>query len=98
MRPLLQADLESAVAVVLGQPMPLRRWTADQLLAQADIADRYRKRFGRAHPDFGSGSLMAAAGHWPALPQRPMCDAAYCAGMVIVLAAVQAWRHRLDPF
>jgi hypothetical protein len=95
MRPLMPADLDCAVAVVLGQPPQDRRWAADQLLAQADVADRYRKRFGRAHSAFGSGSVMSAARRWPLGPVHPICDPAYCDGLSIVLDAVRAWRHRL---
>lgn len=31
-------------------------------LCQADVADRYRKRLRRAHPQFGLGTLTSAFG------------------------------------
>ena len=61
MRPLLPGDLDCAVAVVMAQPPEARADVAARLLAQADLADRYRKRLGRAHPHYGTGSLMSAA-------------------------------------
>lgn len=94
MRPLMSADLDSAVAVVLALPPQDRAVVAQRLLVEADLADRYRKRLGRAHPVYGTGSLLSAASGRPALPQRPYCDAAYCAGLAIVLVAIQGWRER----
>ena len=94
MRPILPGDLDCAVAVVLAQPPARRAAVAAHLLAQADIADRYRKRFGRAHPAFGTGSLMSAALGWPDRPPQRVYDAAYCAGLIVVLTALRDWRGR----
>jgi hypothetical protein len=93
-RPLLPGDLDCAVAVVMGQPPEARAGVAALLLAQADLADRYRKRLGRAHPAFGTGSLMSAALNWPEGPRRRVYDASYCAALIVVLTAVQDWRGR----
>jgi hypothetical protein len=84
MRPLLPGDLECAVAVVMVQPPEARAGVAAELLAQADLADRFRKRLGRAHPDYGTGSLMSA-----------VHDASYCAALIVVLTALQDWRGRM---
>ena len=94
MRPLLPGDLDCAVAVVMAQPPEDRPRVAAQLLAQADVADRYRKRLGRAHPVFGTGSLMSAALGWPDAPRGGVYDASYCVALIVVLTAVQDWRGR----
>ena len=94
MRPLSPGDLDCAVAVVMAQPPHVRAEVAARLLAQADLADRYRKRLGRAHPLYGTGSLMSAALGWPEGPRVRVYDASYCAALIVVLMAVQDWRRR----
>ena len=94
MRPVLPGDLDCAVAVVMAQPPETRADVAAKLLAQADLADRYRKRLGRAHPIYGTGSLMSAALGWPVGPRRRVYDASYCAALIVVLTALQQWRAR----
>ena len=94
MRPLMPGDLDSAVAVIMCQPPEDRMRVAARLLSEADIADRYRKRVGRAHPQFGSGSLMSAAMGWSAGANSRVYDASYCAALIVVLTAVQDWRGR----
>ena len=41
---------------------------ADLLIWQAGVADRYRRRLGKPHSDWGNGSLMAVA-HGKAKPE-----------------------------
>jgi hypothetical protein len=94
MRPLLPGDLDCAVAVVMAQPPEARAGVAAELLAQADLADRFRKRLGRAHPVYGTGSLMSAALGWPDAPRGRVHDTSYCAALIVVLTAVQDWRGR----
>ena len=95
MRQLLPGDLDCAVAVVMRQPPEARAGVAARLLEEADVADRYRKRLGRAHPAYGSGSLMSAALGWPDGPRGRVYDASYCAALIVVLTAVQDWRRRV---
>jgi hypothetical protein len=48
------------LARVLSRAEPADRPAlAASLLADADNADRHRRRLGKAHPDLGDGSLMA---------------------------------------
>lgn len=95
MRPLMPGDLDCAVAVVMRQSPEDRADVAERLLFEADVADRYRKRLGRAHPVYGSGSLMSAALGWPCGAGGRVYDASYCAALIVVLTAVQAWRGRV---
>lgn len=94
MRPILPGDLDCAVAVVMAQPPATRAAVAARMLEQADLADRYRKKLGRAHPVYGTGSLMSAALCWPEGPRGRVYDASYCAALIVVLRALQAWRAR----
>ena len=94
MRPLGPGDLDCAVAVVMRQPPVERKAVAARLLFEADVADRYRKRLGRAHPVYGSGSVLSAALRWPDGPRGRVYDASYCAALIVVLTAVQDWRAR----
>ncbi|WP_458790291.1 DUF7742 family protein [Yoonia sp. MH D7] len=55
------------------------------LLEQAHTADKYRKRMGKAHPEFGNGTLSDACGRYGRLPMPDRCDPQYlrCLGDVI---------------
>lgn len=93
MRPLLHGDLTSAARHLLRLPAAERPAVCAQLIAQADAADRYRKRFGRAHPRWGNGTLMAAARtvSLPAEPPLHHAEYAYC--LILVLCTVL--HHRI---
>lgn len=90
MRPLLPCDLDSAVGVLLAAPRSGWPKLAQQLLFEANIADRFRRGTGRAHPVFGAGSLAAVAGTHPSAPLPAWCDATYCDALAVVLAEVLA--------
>ena len=51
----------AAAALVAAAAPDERSGLIRQLLDQADAAHRYAKRFGRPHPIWGNGSLMASA-------------------------------------
>ncbi|WP_426033492.1 hypothetical protein [Cypionkella sp. TWP1-2-1b2] len=59
MRRCLPGDLFEAASLLAACSDPAALIT--RLLDQADAAHRYAKRFGRAHPTWGNGSLMARA-------------------------------------
>lgn len=85
MRPVMHGDLTAAARHLLTLPDSLRASRCARLIAQADAADRYRKRFGRAHPAWGNGTLMAAARMQP-LPREPQLhDPDYAACLILVL-------------
>ncbi|MBL4811324.1 MAG: hypothetical protein JKX69_02950 [Rhodobacteraceae bacterium] len=94
MRPLLPGDLDAAVRLALPLRADQRAGALRLLLQQADTADRYRKRLGRAHPAYGDGSLMAAAQGGARLPLPAYCNRAYCTTLASVLAAIELWRRR----
>lgn len=90
MRPVLHGDLVAAARVLLATPAGARSERLRQVLAAADLADRYRKRLGRAHPRFGTGSLMAAAGAWPRACEPFLADPDYLDCLIAVLVALRA--------
>ena len=61
MRRCLPGDLLAAAALVAAAMPDQRLGLIRQILDQADAAHRYTKRFGRPHPIWGNGSLMARA-------------------------------------
>ncbi len=92
MRAILHGDVTAAARVLLLRPPEARPRFIRRLLSEADGADRYRKRTGRAHPHWGNGCLMAAALKYEAAPEPFLSDRDYAECMVIVLEAIIAWR------
>ncbi|PIL18598.1 hypothetical protein P775_18680 [Puniceibacterium antarcticum] len=85
---MLHSDLILAARALLLDSPGARDTAADKLIAEADAADRYRRRFGRAHPHWGNGTLMARAGKWSLLPEPPLRDPDFSACLVSVLGAL----------
>ncbi len=94
MRAVGLSDLDMAARAVLPRPPLDQPQFARDLIAQADVCDRWRKRTGRAHPSGGTGSLYAQAALHPLGPSGA-AEGAYCAAMSHVLAALTAWRGRM---
>jgi hypothetical protein len=61
------------------------------LIAEAEAAAAFRRRWGRAHPLHGNGTLMAAALARPSAPRAPDDPEALAA---LALVAVALRRHR----
>ena len=70
MRPVLEADLWLAARAARLVPHAERAGSVRLWIAQADAADRYRKRMGRAHPQWGNGSLAARLAREPLGEER----------------------------
>lgn len=93
MRPVGLGDL-SAAAGALAAVAPARRaGLMAILIAEAETADRFRRRHGRPHPDFGNGTLMAAA---LARPQARLAPGGRegLAALAQALEAVLAWHGK----
>ncbi len=69
MRPVHLADIEVAARVLLMFDKMDRSRVASELISRANMADRFRKRLGRMHPNFGVGTLMSAAASYPIAPR-----------------------------
>ncbi len=89
MRPVQLADIEAAARVLLccapkGQPA-----LAAQLIAQADLADTYRKRLRKPHVVFGTGTLMSAASRHPQTGRLESFDKSNLDAFASVIKALQ---------
>jgi len=93
MRPVLPGDAVSAARALYARPPAERAEAMTRMLARAEAADAYRKRFRRAHPDWGNGSLMALALREALAPEPPLDDPDYCRCLARVFAALA--EHRL---
>ena len=60
MRPIYLSDLEAVTRALCDVPPHKQAALADTIIHRASVADRYRKRLGRNHPQFGSGTLTSA--------------------------------------
>lgn len=87
MRPVYLSDLDRATRAVLAAPKMNRATTARQIVAAADVADRFRKRLSKPHPRFGTGTLTSAICDLP-LARARYCDTEYRACLALVLAAL----------
>ena len=58
---LLHDDVTALALVLLSRPWSEREALCRQAVAEADVAERYRRRFKRAHPLLGDGSLQSWA-------------------------------------
>lgn len=91
MRPVSYGDVRAAALVLLGLPDVAREGAIRRMLTHASAADAYRKRYGRAHPLWGVGSLMTAAG----ISRRAepfLDDPEYCECLSTVFRAIIDWR------
>lgn len=100
MRSVLYLDVATATRALLGMPEADRETACADMLQQADLADRYARRLGRLHADWGNGTLLAVARKWPLAPEASFNDPAYRACFSLVLQALdkhlQVWKCKPD--
>ena len=92
MRPVTHTDLDAVARALIAAGAGRERRLA-QILAEADIADRYRKRLRKWHRAFGDGTLAAAARGHAMVPPRRCSDRDYMACLAMVLEAL-LWRDQ----
>jgi len=81
------------MARVLLRHSPSERVSiAEKLLAAAEDAQEHRRVYGRMHPCYGGGSLMAVAGRFSPGAEPDFSDLNYCDCWI---AALRAIRNRL---
>ncbi len=93
MRPVQLADLDMATRVLMCVHQRDRSRLAAEMCRNARIADKYRKRIGRPHPEFGVGTLMAVAGGYDQCGRPDTCTIAYLECLQIVIGQVVADQH-----
>lgn len=96
MRPVLLADVETAVRVLLFYPTHQYPQLVRMLLKQADEGDQYRREFGVPHPEFGSGTLMSAAFMHPLAARPPHLDVTACTAFCCIMNALREKQHDQD--
>lgn len=90
MRRVLHGDVRAAARTLLAAAPAARAPLLNRLFDEAEIADAHRLTTGRAHPDYGTGSLMAAALAHPVAPEPYLDEPAYAACMALVFEALIA--------
>lgn len=90
MRPVLHGDVRAAALVLRAVEPKARAALLARMLREADRADAYRLNTGRAHPLWGSGSLMSAAMMRPRAPEPYLDDPEYAGCMAQVFEALVA--------
>ena len=88
MRPVLVSDVTAAARALLSVREPRRNALCEDLLREAEYADRFTRRVGRPHPVFGNGTLLAAARARKLVCEPTLDDAAYRAAIATVLRAL----------
>ncbi|WP_299730891.1 hypothetical protein [uncultured Tateyamaria sp.] len=88
MRPVLASDLLCAGRAVLAAAPEARAALAGRLLQDADAADIFCQREGARHPDFGDGTLAAAARGVGLAAEPTICDRDFAHALVLVLMAL----------
>ena len=95
MRAVSHGDAVAAASLIRCRPPETWAATLQSLFDRAHVADLYRKRLGRMHPEWGNGSLTSAvlcdSDVWP---EPRLSDPVYTEALVAVLLAVMRWRDR----
>ena len=97
--PVLWEDLRSVARALLAHPAPRRRALCRQILYGAHRAARQSAATGRCHPQWGDGSLGAAARRFPLATEPCPGDADYaeCLQMALDLALSGRKGHKKTP-
>lgn len=95
MRAITSGDLHLLTRYLAGVRPADRATAARRVIEQAHLADRYRKRLGRAHRVWGDGSLGAAL-PWAALAATGpfLSDRDHLEAMSDALRAILLWKDR----
>jgi len=88
MRRVLHGDVVAAARVLLAAPPPGRARLLARMLKEAEAADAHRRRTGRAHPLWGTGSLMSAASPRRRAREPYLDDPDYAACLAMVFDAL----------
>lgn len=92
MRSVLHGDVTAAARALLMVPAAARETLCRRMIQEADFADRYAKRLGRPHRDWGNGTLMAAARARPLADEPSLGEERYCQCLEMVFRELLEWR------
>ncbi|MEO1950205.1 hypothetical protein [Thioclava sp.] len=96
MRAVLDGDLMALARAVMLWPDARRIDRLHRLLDRVHAADLYCKRFRRAHPHWGNGSVLSMALGLPRAKAGPG-DPGYLRALGCVCAGMAAWRLTRQP-
>lgn len=95
MRPVLHSDLRAAARALLAITNSQRVGVLAQMIDHAETADRYMRRLGKPHAEWGTGTLASAARKRCLAPEPTMDSSEYCACLGIVLRGLIERRAKL---
>ena len=90
MRPVLHGDVAAAGCALLRVDPAARKDLIVRMMDEAEAADQFRLKTGRAHPVWGNGTLMAAAMARPRASEPFLGDPDYCSCMALVFDTLLA--------
>lgn len=88
MRRVLHGDVVAAACALRAVAPAARPGLIRHMIDEAEMADAYRLATGRAHPLWGTGSLMSAAMARPRAREPYLDEPDYAACMVAVYEAL----------
>lgn len=90
MKPVLIGEVVVLARALLARPAPDRRALAQRVIHEARAAERHLRLYQKAHPSFGTGTLMAAASRRPLAPERFVDDPEFLACLELGLSVLSA--------
>jgi len=97
MRQVLHGDIIAAARSLLEIAPQDRAAAICVMLYHAHSADKFRKRTGGSHRQWGNGSLMTAASPRPKQGEPSLSDLDYLAALQLILHAVLEWKRSRRP-
>lgn len=93
MRRVLPADVARIACVLCATPE--REWlgTVQAIFRGSQAGLAHHRKTGKAHPVWGTGSLMAAASDFPKAAEPDFDDDQYCRAWIVVLSELLAYRQ-----
>lgn len=81
----MHGDLVAVARSLLPVPSQDRPECVARIVERAQAADLFRKKFGRAHPLWGDGTLRAVVAGASLPPEPPLSDGRYLQCLIAVL-------------
>ncbi len=85
MRQVFYSDISTAALALLAAPREERADLCRRMIREAELADRFSKRLGKAHPRWGGGTLREAAMGRLRAVEPSLDDPDYCRCLIMIL-------------
>ena len=96
MRAIFHSDVMALARVLAQVPEPRRARLCERLIEQTDCADRYMRRLGKPHPDWGNGTLLSRVCSLPMAQVTTLGGTGYSRCLEQVLNTLNRRRVALD--